>query len=218
MNVLGLIPARGGSKRFRNKNTVVLEGLPLWQHALAQARSSCVLDAVALSTDIDEIIDYVYAHCGKDVVAIRRPKHLCADTTEMLPVVMHALDAVGGSALFDAVCILQPTSPFRTGNDIANCLKLMHDTGAEAVVSVTEGPDDLCFQVRHANRIERLPKVVIPNGAIYMVRTSTLERGGSWYNDHTYGYVMKPERGLDINVSWDFEVAKLYAPNMRVSE
>jgi CMP-N,N'-diacetyllegionaminic acid synthase len=215
VRILGLIPARAGSKRLRNKNTAELEGLPLWRHAVAHARSSCVLDPIIVSTDIEDVKP------DGSYFRLKRPAHLCEDGVPMEAVVGNALDECRKtfeSIDLWAVCILQPTSPFRTGNDIARCVDLMLKTGADAVVSVSEGPDDLCFQVRHANRLERLPKIVVPNGAIYLMKIDAFERGESWYGDHTYGYVMPHARGLDINVSWDLEVAKLYAPNMRVTE
>lgn len=208
MKTLAVIPARAGSKRLRNKNTMLLEGLPLWRHAVAHARSSCVVDEIIVTTDISEIVS------DGSFRRLQRPPELCTDEAGTLPVVLHAMAA---AKPHEFVLILQPTSPFRTGADIARCVEMMLDTGAHSVVSVSEGPDDLCFEVRHANRLERLPKIVIPNGAIYVVRRDVLEGGGHWYNEHTYGYVMPKARGLDINISWDLEVAKLYAPNMRVT-
>ena len=129
----------------------------------------------------------------------------------MFPVVQHAFNQVihlTGS-IFGAVCVLQPTSPFRTGADIAACVDIMETSGAYSVVSVFDGPEDLAFKVRHAGRLERVPEIVVPNGAIYLLRTDALERGQDWYGDHIYHHKMPRDRSLDINVHFDLEVARM---------
>lgn len=206
MKVLGIIPARAGSKRLHNKNTAELGGLPLWRHALKHAEASGVIAATVLSTN-----DAAIKASSMDVWTIDRPEELARDDTEMLPVIRHAVDEVHRltQPLFEAVCILQPTSPFRTGADIAACVRIMCETGARSVVSVFDGPDDLAFVVRHANRLERLPHILVPNGAIYLLTVEALNSGEGWYGDHAYGYKMPRDRSLDINVSFDLEVARL---------
>jgi CMP-N,N'-diacetyllegionaminic acid synthase len=205
MKVLGIIPARAGSKRLPGKNVAELGGKPLWRHAVDHAKESGMIEPVVLTTN-----DPAVLATAQDVWTINRPDDLAQDDTEMFPVVQHAHERIklltGG--IFDAVCVLQPTSPFRTAADIANCVALMQDTGAESVVSVFDGPDDLAFKVRHAGRLERLPTIVIPNGAIYLLRVDKLERGEDWYGDHAYGYVMPRDRSLDINVAFDLAVAQ----------
>ena len=180
MKILGIIPARHGSKRLRRKNTMMLGGLPLWRIAVAQARVSHVIDNILITTDEQEILTSELA----GVEVYWRPDRLCGDEISTFAVVQDAYKNYGWTA--DAICILQPTCPLRTGEDIAACVRIMEETGAEAVVSVSEGPNDLAFQVRHAGRLERLPNIVIPNGAIYLLKTVTLLEGRDWYGDFTY--------------------------------
>ena len=205
---MALIPARAGSKRLHNKNNADLGGMPLWRHSVAHARASGVCDTIVVSTNDAAIKpdgSFYYLH---------RPDQLCTDEATTLSCVLHAHDSLPG---YDAICILQPSSPFRTGRDVAVCIEMCSFAGVDSVVSVTRGPDDLVFLKRHASRLERLLDVLIPNGAIYVVKTSVLEAGGDWYGEYTYGYIMPKDRALDINVQWDLEVARQYLPNMRVA-
>jgi CMP-N,N'-diacetyllegionaminic acid synthase len=213
MKTMALIPARAGSRRLRNKNTTELGGLPLWRHAVGHARASGVIDHIAVSTNDPEIIKCADA----SFVLLERPDNLAqGQSGSMIHVVRHAVETLKKTHEFDAICILQPTSPFRTGADIAACVDMLDQRGVESVVSVTKGPDDLAFVIRHANRMDRLPNIVIPNGAIYAMKVDVIERGDDWYGAYAYGYVMPNERSLDINIGFDLEVAKLYLPNMKV--
>jgi N-acylneuraminate cytidylyltransferase len=205
---MALIPARAGSKRLHNKNNADLGGLPLWRHAVAHARASGACDMIVVSTNDPAIETDGSFHL------LQRPDKLCTDEATTLSCVMHAHESM---PYYDAICILQPSSPFRTGHDVARCIAMCGQPGVDSVVSVTHGPDDLVFLQRHANRLERLLKVLIPNGAIYVVKTSVLDCGGDWYGEYAYGYVMPKHRALDINVQWDLEVARQYLPNMRVA-
>src|SRR5437773_5111592 len=127
MTVLGLVPARGGSKGIPRKNIRLLGGKPLLQYTAAAALAARRLTHVALSTD-DEEIAAVGRSCGLDVPFIR-PQALAHDSTPMLPVVQHALrwfEAHGRR--FDAVCLLQPTNPLRVSAHIDCCIDLLAES------------------------------------------------------------------------------------------
>jgi CMP-N-acetylneuraminic acid synthetase len=109
----------------------------------------------------------------------------------------------------DAWLILQPTSPLRTAQDVQNCVTLLDCKSVDSVVSVTQGADDIAFQARHAGRLERIPGVLIPNGAIFGIKTSVLRAGGHWYGDHAYSYLMPKERSIDIDCELDLEMARV---------
>lgn len=205
MKVLGLIPARSGSKRLPGKNGELLGGVPLVGHAIFHASMSKVCDVVAVTTDSDKLAMYAEAN---GAVAIPRPEELSrGDQPMMLSVVRHALDDLRPKE-FDAVCLLQPTSPFRTPADIRACLDLLLETGGDAVVSVTAAEEALAFQVRHARRLEEVPNVVVPNGAVFLARTRHLENGGNWFNGQVYGYAMPKDRSLDIDTAQDLQIAR----------
>src|SRR5262245_49368383 len=117
MNVLGIVPARRGSKGVLGKNIRLLCGKPLLQYTAEAALSARRLSKVILSTDHEEIAR-IGRECGLEV-PFMRPAELAEDETPMLPVIQHAvrwLEVRGDS--FDAVCLLQPTNPLRRPDDI----------------------------------------------------------------------------------------------------
>ena len=110
--VLGLVPARGGSKGLPGKNARELAGRPLLAYTAEAARASGVIDRLVLSTDAADI-----AGAGRAAgleVPFMRPAALAADDTPMLPVIRHAVDALAaGGWQPEIVVLLQPTSPLR---------------------------------------------------------------------------------------------------------
>src|SRR5438105_3691856 len=134
MKVLGVIPARGGSKGVPRKNTRLLCGKPLLQYTAEAALLSRRLSRVILSTGDDEIAQ-VGRGCGLDV-PFMRPRELAQDDTPMLPVVLHAvlwLEEQGDT--YDAVCLLQPTNPLRRAEDIDGAIGLLQQGGADSAVT-----------------------------------------------------------------------------------
>src|SRR5262245_47339603 len=137
--VLGLVPARGGSKGVPRKNIRLMADKPLLQYTAEAAPAARRLTRVVLSTD-DETIARVGRGCGLDVPFVR-PAHLAEDATPMLPVVQHALQWFDDNGVrFDAVCLLQPTSPLRRAADIDHCIEMLDATGADSVVTVLPVP------------------------------------------------------------------------------
>ena len=207
MKVAALIPARRNSRRLADKNWQQVGSLPLWRHAIEHAKTSAVCDPIVLSTDDDRIL--FGQHDLGGAMTIVQPKF--EQTYDVMrQVVAHAdteLQRLGHDV--EAICLLQPTSPLRIGADVAACVAMLDQRGVESVVSVTEGNDDIVFQVRHANRLEKVPSVVVPNGAIYCIKTAVLRAGGHWYGDYSYAYPMPKERSIDINTELDLEMARV---------
>ena len=121
MEMLGLVPARGGSRGIPGKNLVPLAGKPLLAWTCEQALASERLTRIAVSTDSEEI---AAAARALGVEVIERPPELADDDTPMLPVVAHALEATGA----DAVVLLQPTSPLRRAADIDAAVDLWRES------------------------------------------------------------------------------------------
>ena len=130
MDVLGLIPARGGSKGVPRKNLAQVAGKPLLAWTVEAARAASELTRVVVSTDDDEIA----AEAGVEV--LRRPAELAADDAPMLEVVRHAVSELGP----DVVVLLQPTSPLRRAEHVDAAVRLLLESGADAVVSVVAVP------------------------------------------------------------------------------
>jgi CMP-N,N'-diacetyllegionaminic acid synthase len=222
--IIGLIPARGGSKSIPRKNLATLAGRPLLTHTAAAALAARRLDRVLLSTDDEEI-----AAAGRTLgieVPFLRPPELAGDTAGMLPVMRHALDfldAQGTAAA--ALVLLQPTSPLRRAEHIDAAVELFLSQGAETVVSVVEVPhqfNPVSVMTMDGGtlrpflpgpailRRQDKPRVVARNGpAILIVGREALRRG-TLYGDPTLGYLMSPRDSLDIDEPDDLWLAEQY--------
>jgi CMP-N-acetylneuraminic acid synthetase len=219
-NVLGVIPARGGSKGIPRKNLHVAGGKPLLAYTVEAARASRRLTRTVLSTD-DPWIVRAGATLGVEAPFLRPPE-LARDASPMLPVLQHAVGemrSIGFAA--DAVVLLQPTSPLRRAEHIDAAVEMLAMTGADSVVSVVEVPHQ--FSPASLMRMDgdRLrpfadgplvlqrqdkPRVYARNGpAVLAVRTEQLARG-SLYGEDTRALVMTAEDSLDIDSAWDLEL------------
>lgn len=135
MKILGLIPARGGSKGIPGKNIKALGGKPLLAYTFDSAQESKLLSKVILSSDDSDIIA-VANQIGLEV-PFTRPENLANDQSPTLPVIAHALRFFEEKGeKFDAVCLLQTTYPFRRKGLIDDAIKEFIRTDAEALVSV----------------------------------------------------------------------------------
>src|SRR5260221_11742983 len=199
MSVIALIPARGNSKRILKKNLQIVGRHCLVCRAIKTAFETKLFDRVILSTDTDEIAKHAQSYFN-DLTIFMRPHELAQDDTPMLPVLRHAAEEHAKRFLNppDDIILLQPTSPFRTVDDIKAAYTLYKNRGADAVVSVTAPERDLVFRIGHAGRMRAEPNVVVPNGAIYILWGGALACGHDWYSGISYAYPMPKERSLDI--------------------
>ena len=221
--VLALISARGGSKGLHNKNVIDLGGKPLiaWT-ILAALEAKCVTDIV-LSSDSEEIME-IAKNFGCDV-PFKRPANLAQDTSQIIDVVLHALDTLPrhGYPAYEYVLLLQPTSPMRTSFDIDNAFELMHLQSAPSCVSVCEVDTspflmyrfDVNFQIRPilpnvgmSLRRQDLPVSYQLNGAVYFANPTELRATKSFTSDATVGYIMPRERSTDIDTIDDLEIVR----------
>ena len=218
LKILGLIPARGGSKGIPRKNIKPLAGKPLIAWTIEAALRSHLLDAVAVSTE-DEEISEVSRRWGAQVPFLRPPE-LAKDDTPGIATVLHAL---GQLPSFDAVLLLQPTSPLRTTDDIDACLRLADDMQASSVVSVSEpathpywmyrlGADRRLRALMDAEPVscrQDLPSIYALNGALYFAHSDWLREQKTFATTETVGYVMPPERSVDLDTLLDWKLAEL---------
>lgn len=214
--VLGIIPARGGSKGVPRKNIRNLGGKPLIAWTIEEARKSKYIDRLILSSEDAEIIA-IAEQWGCEVPFVR-PQELAQDETPGIAPVLHAIETLEDK--YDYVVLLQATSPLRSAEDIDGCLELVIRQCASSGVSVTE-PDKSpywMYQMSHESlRLEplipqdaefscrqALPKVYALNGAVYVNQCDHLVITKKMVNDDTIGYVMPKERSLDIDTEADF--------------
>ena len=216
--VLGIIPARGGSKGVPMKNTRLFNGKPLIAWTIEAAKQSQYLDRVIVSSDHKDIMR-VAREWGGDVPEAR-PEELARDDSTSIDVVLHLLDQLPG---YDYVVLLQPTSPFRTAADIDGCIEMCLTTGAPAAVSVTEPEQSpyWMFKLNSEGRLDPLvqrgstvlrrqdlPAVYSLNGAVYVASVEWFQLSKAFVTDQTVGYVMNQNRSLDIDTEQDFIVGE----------
>src|SRR5690349_10663573 len=134
--VLGIIPARGGSKRVPRKNVRLLGGKPLVARSIETALASRRLARVVVSSDDEEVLEIARRY--EPSQALRRPAELSGDTSLAIEFVRHALAVLeeAGEGPFDVVAIIQPSSPFTEPADVDGVLNLLAASGAESAVSV----------------------------------------------------------------------------------
>ena len=219
--VLGIVPARGGSKGIARKNVRVLAGRPLLAYTASAALKSVYLSRILLSTEDAEI-----ANVGRQVgleAPFVRPPELALDSTPMMDVVLHAVRWVQGHGEeYDAVCLLQPTSPLRRTSMIDRCISLFFAKGVDSVVSVRpvpleynphwvyfEAPDGL-LQPSTGQRDpiptrQLLPPAYHRDGSVFVTRTNILLTQGSLYGTRTLGVVSPDEEAIDLDTEDQWE-------------
>ncbi len=197
--VLGLIPARGGSKGIKNKNIARCDGERLIYYTIEAARESKYIDEIVTSTDNEKIAEVALDY-GGDV--IDRPAHLATDEATTEAVVMHAICALHDT--FDIICLLQPTSPLRTAADIDGCLELL--MSHRSAVSVCES-HHVVFDGTNPKRRQDRPSTLVLNGAVYCCYVSDFMEHRAFITGKTVPYIMPAERSIDIDTPADLEYA-----------
>jgi CMP-N,N'-diacetyllegionaminic acid synthase len=219
MKYLAVIPARGGSKGLPGKNTRLLAGKPLIAWSIEQAMESGRIDCVHVSTDEPGIAEVARAH-GADVPYLR-PAELAQDTTPTEPVMTYALDWYERAArTFDAIVLLQPTSPLRFPGTLGAALKAFEAHGSESLLGVCENHhffwrnrEDPVSLYDYRNRPRRQDiraedRWYRENGSIYITRTSAFRRSVNRLSAPIHMHVMREEEGWEIDSLADFVVVE----------
>lgn len=221
MRILGLIPARKGSKGIPGKNIRMLGHQPLIAYSIKDGSASNLLTKTVISTDGMEIAE-VSRNYGGEVPFIR-PKELAKDNTPSIDVVLHAIEFFEQKGEpFDAVCLLQPTSPFRPKGFVDDCIRKFLETGADCLISVLEVPHEynphwtfkmdfqgsLSIATGDENLIARrqeLPKAYHRDGSIYISKVSLIKERRILVGGKTVGVLSNKSyyANLDTPKDWD---------------
>lgn len=222
MSVVGLIPARGGSKGIPNKNIAPCAGRPLIAWTCEAARKSAGLDRTIVSTDSEAIART--AASWEIEAPFLRPSELAQDDTPSLNVMLHALGVLESAGTsVTALVLLQPTSPLRTERHIDAAIDLFVSSGAETVVSVVAVPHSFHpaalmreeagwlypyeSGARAGGRRQDLPPVLARNGPAVLVTTPAVLRGGQLYGERTRALLMSASESVDVDTAADLEYA-----------
>lgn len=178
--ILALIPARGGSKRLPGKNLRPLCGKPMILWTVEEARKSCYIDKIVVSTD-DKLI--VSAVSNKGVEIVDRPPEMAADYSSVYDAIFHALNFFEPH---DYTMLLQPTSPLRTAQDIDACVSTCVSNHAPSCISIYPDRPDA-------------------NGAVYFAWTTWLKEMRMFDSGRVAAYVMPADRSVDVDHMEDFQ-------------
>ncbi|QOD61517.1 acylneuraminate cytidylyltransferase family protein [Polaribacter haliotis] len=224
MKILGIIPARGGSKGVPRKNIKLLGGKPLIAYTAEVALKSEFINTLILSSEDEEII--AIAESLGIEVPFKRPADLALDASPTLPVILHALEFYKKQNMyFDAVCLLQTTSPFRTVAFLDKAIQTFIEKDTDSLFSVQEVPheynphwvfeekEDKTLQIATGEndiitRRQDLPKAFHRDGSIYITKTSVLLEQQSLFGN-SISYIESPKKWyVNIDTLKDWEKAE----------
>ncbi len=222
MEILALIPARGGSKGIPRKNIKVLYGKPLISYTIEAALHANCFSEVMVSTE-DEEIAHVSLSLGA-AVPFLRPIELATDRASSIHVVQHVLDAYSKqNRFFDAVCLLQPTAPLRTTSLITDAVQQFIATKCDTLISVRSvphefHPDWVLVPTENGAKIatgisefptqrQSLRPAYHRDGAIYLTKTATLQ-AGTFYGSHLELFPTDSLPHVNLDTMSDWEVAE----------
>lgn len=230
MRILGLIPARGGSKGVPRKNIRPLGGKPLMQWTLDTALQVADLDRIIVSTEDEEIA--AVAKTGGADVPFLRPAELASDAARSIDVVIDVLQKLAAKGeTYDAVCLLQPTTPFRSKELLQTALEQFQRGGMDGLVTASRVPahyhPNWTFVDPGTNlltpaqgpgsvisRRQDLPPAFIRDGAVYITKTQVLLTG-SFFGDRL-GYVENTDAcqvNIDTMEDWQRAEGMVYDVN-----
>lgn len=215
--ILGLIPARGGSKGIPGKNIARLGNRPLIAWTIDAARKSMLLDHFICSTDNPEIRELAQ-DCGCEAPFLR-PATLAADDSRSVDVVLHALANIG--QIYDYVLLLQPTSPFRRASEIDGIITQGIDEEADLTVSVSAAkkhPSALyrlengtlipyLHTDRECSRRQDMPPTYERNGSLFLARREYLLTRQTYHSACARAFLTAGYSCLDIDTPDDLDYA-----------
>jgi len=224
-NILAVIPARGGSKGIPRKNIVKINDRPLIDYTIQAALQVSRINDVVVSTE-DKEISTISKELGAQVPFIRSD-HLATNQMQSAPVIIDTLNQMERlkSIKYDAVLMLQPTSPLRTQSHIDKAIDLFFSQECDSVVSVVSVGGTHPFRMKRLvgnqliNYIDQgfwdmrprqsLPDVYIRNGAIYLISRDVLVDKQQLIGDKCLGYVMNDSESTNIDTPIDLKIAEL---------
>lgn len=225
MKILGIIPARGGSKGIPRKNLKIINGKTLLQYAVDSGQDSNYINKLIVSTEDTEIREKsLELKCD----VIKRPNELAADDTPSFAVIQHILKYLRTNILYspDIIVLIQPTAPLRNSNHIDEAIEKLIKNDCDSVVSVSEVPshyhhswqmliegnDFLVTKNRDdlgklTYQRQKLEKSFFRNGAVYVSKISTIKKYNNLYGAKCLPYIMPFELSINIDSTADLILA-----------
>ena len=229
MEIIAIIPARSGSKGVPGKNIKLLNDKPLIAYTIQQAIESNAFKKIIVSTD-DQSIAEIAMHYGAEVPFLR-PSKLADDTASSISVVQHAIDFLESEGhFFDAICLLQPTSPFREKGFIKKAVAIFSENNSDALVSVLQVPHEYnphwvfeadqngFLQIATSEkeiikRRQELPMAYFRDGSIYLTRIDVIKKG-TFYGEQLSYIQSNPNLYINIDTMQDWVNAEQKLPTI----
>jgi CMP-N,N'-diacetyllegionaminic acid synthase len=226
-DVLGIIPARGGSKGIPKKNIKLLNKKPLIYYTINESQKSNFITRLVVSTD-DNNISKISKKLGVEV--INRPKKFAGDKSNAVITYKHIIRYLEKNENYipDIVVILQPTSPLRSVEDIDKSIKTFISKNCDVVVSVTNTshPPHWTLVMNKNNRLnfyfkntnpskprQDYPQFYTPNGAVIVTTFNHMINCKDVLSNDVVAYIMPEERSIDIDTLFDFKLAEMLIKN-----
>lgn len=211
MNIIVIIPARGGSKRLPNKNTKLLGGIPLITHSINFANENHI-DRIVVSTDNASIKEIALQY-GAEV--LDRPAALATNNSPTIDTLKQVMENVAGN--YDYVVVLQPTNPLRPINLLQEAFKRMKEGNFDSLMTVTRNEQKfgkiikdkfVPYNYAIGQRSQDLDPLYFENGLLYIAKTPLILEGKLVGENHLPFIVNHPYANVDIDTQEDLDYAE----------
>lgn len=219
--IIGIIPARSGSKGVKDKNIKTLAGKPLISYTIECAKATGIFDDIVVSTDSSKYADIAMQYGAS--VPFFRSQETASDSANSISVLEEVLNNL--QETYDIVVMLQPTSPLRQPFHIKEAVDLFLEKNADSVVSVSKFPHSIAWvnsldeslsmngfiKKEYLNkRRQDLPQMYMLNGAVYVFNASMINKDFNMFDDKSFAYIMDKEYSIDIDDEYDFKLAEAF--------
>lgn len=217
--IIGIIPARSGSKGVKDKNIKTLAGKPLISYTIECAKATGIFDDIVVSTDSSKYADIAMQYGAS--VPFFRSQETASDSANSISVLEEVLNNL--QETYDIVVMLQPTSPLRQPFHIKEAVDLFLEKNADSVVSVSKFPHSIAWvnsldeslsmngfiKKEYLNkRRQDLPQMYMLNGAVYVFKASMINKDFNMFDNNSFAYIMDKEYSIDIDDEYDFKLAE----------
>ena len=218
MKTIAIIPARGGSKRLPNKNTMLLDGIPLIARSINFAKENQI-NKIVVSTD-DAFIKEIALQFGAEV--IDRPIALASDISPTVDTLKHVMENVTGN--YDFVVVLQPTNPLRPKYLLHEALKQMKEGNFDSLMTITRNEQKLGkiindkfvpYNYAIGQRSQDLEPLYYENGLLYIAKTQLILEGKLVGEYHLPFILNHPYAKVDIDTQEDMDYANYLIKNYK---
>ena len=230
MKILFVITARGGSKGVPRKNIRLLGGLPLIAYKIVSAKKCRFDNRLIVSTDDDEIASIAREYGAE--VPFMRPKELASDSADSIDVVMHAIDWIrdNDSSDYDYICLLEPSSPFATYEDLDKALDIIISSQSDTLLGMkeVEVSKEFIFELdqqgglsyfyksvknmKGVRRQDQKPQYTM-NGCMYIAKMDYFRANRSFHSINSRPYIMPWEKSVEIDTEQDLRYVEFLIDN-----